>query len=382
MEFGWNVKPVTALALLTATALFAAACGNDGDDTATTRGSSSPESANVIAAQEAVTAGMQTEGLDWGLPTESFNPGRYRVAIISAGQQTPAAAVISAAQTEAAKAIGWQVSPILDAALSTDKAAGFMRQAIAEGYDAIAWNSMDPESLKGPIDEALAKGIALACTACMSEAYEDKVHIQSPDYVAQGTLMAEWLIASHNGSAKIVGLQDDGFAQAKTRMVTVASTLSEKCPDCQFTKVNFAAADLANPGPPSWSAVLAQYPKGEIDAVVAPYDAAAPAIYKTAQQQGRTEVQVNSADLANEFATLMGQDQKGIGSDVASPFTIMGWAAIDQLARQLNNVPAWDSTGFPVALVTYENVDQMNNGDLIPTDLDYRTEFKKLWGKP
>jgi ABC-type sugar transport system substrate-binding protein len=379
MKFEPNHRPAVVVAILTVVVLIVAACGSGDNDTSAGAESSTAGGADVVAAQESVNAGMRTEGLDWGLPTETFDPGTHRVAIISAGQQTPAAAVISAAQTEAAKAMGWQVSPILDASLSTDKAAGFMRQAIAEGYDAIAWNSMDPESLKGPIDEALAKGIALACTACMSEAYEDKVRIQSPDYVAQGTLMAEWLIASHGGKAKIVGLQDDGFAQAKTRMVTVASTLEKDCPDCEFTKVDFSAADLADPGPPSWSAVLAQYPKGEIDAVVAPYDAAAPAIYKTAQQQGRTEIQVNSADLADEFATLMAQDREGIGSDVASPFTIMGWAAIDQLARQVNDVPAWDSTSFPVALVTYENVAEMNDGDLIPADLDYQAVFKTLW---
>ncbi|MCQ4150579.1 substrate-binding domain-containing protein [Rhodococcus qingshengii] len=324
---------------------------------------------------------MQTEGLNWGLPTEKVSPGVKRVAIISAGQQTPAAAVISAAQVAAAKAMGWEPSPIYDAALSTDKAAGFMRQAIAEGYDAIAWGALDPLAMKGPIDEAVSKGIALACTSCASPEYEDKVNIQSPDWASQGTLMANWLIASHNGSAKIVGMQDDSFPQVKIRMDQLASTLESDCPGCDYTKINFSSADLANPGPPSWAAVLAQYPQGRIDAAIAPHDAAAVPFYKTAQQQGRSEIQINSADMASEFANLMTAENKGVGSDVAGPLTIMGWAAMDQLARQLTGMPVWDATKFPVALVTYANVDKMNDGDLIPDDFDYQAAFKELWGK-
>jgi ribose transport system substrate-binding protein len=332
----------------------------------------------VQAAQAVVDASTKISGLDWGLPTTSFNPGKHTVAIISAGQQTPAAAAIAAAQEAAAKAMGWQPSPILDSQLSTDKAANFIRQAIAQGYNAIVYCCDDVTALKGPIDEALAKGIAIGCASCVVTGYEDKIRAANPSFIRQGDLMAAWLIASSGGTAKIVGMQDDGFPQVSQRMEEMAAKLQADCPGCTYKKVSFSASDLANPGPPSWSAALSQNPPGTITAAVAPYDAAAPIFVHTANQQGR-DVQINSFDLASQFADMMKPGAKNVGADVASPLTIMGWASIDQVARQLAGLPAWHSTNFPVALVNSSNVNQIKDGDLIPPDLDYQATFEKLW---
>lgn len=321
---------------------------------------------------------MKITGLEWGLPTESFNPGKHRVAIISAGQQTPAAAAIAAAQEAAAKAMGWQASPILDSQLSTDKAANFIRQAIAQGYNAIDYCCFAVTALTGPINEALAKGIAIACASCVVTGYEDKIHAANPSFIRQGDIMAAWLIASSDGKAKVVGMQDDGFPQVTVRMNEMAAKLKAGCPGCTYKKVEFSSSDLANPGPPSWSAVLAQNPPGTITAAVAPYDAAAPLFLKTADQEGR-DIQINSFDLASQFADLMKSGAQNVGADVAAPLTIMGWASIDQLARQLAGQPAWNSTNFPVALVTAANVNEIKDGDLIPPDLDYQATFMKLW---
>ena len=192
--------------------------------------------------------------------------------------------------------------------------------------------------------------------------------------------MAAWLIASSHGKAKVVGMQDDGFPQVTVRMNEMAAKLKADCPGCTYKKVEFSSSDLANPGPPSWNAVLAQNPPGTITAAVAPYDAAAPLFLETANQQSR-DVQINSFDLASQFADMMKPEAKNVGADVASPLTIMGWASIDQLGRQLAGLPAWNSINFPVALVTAANVSEIKNGDLIPPDLDYQATFTNLWKK-
>jgi ribose transport system substrate-binding protein len=382
-------RRAVAMVAAVLTLLLAAACssskGSTGNSSTGSSGTSSSGTASaaagVAAAQAAVEAAMKTTGLNFGLPTQSFKPGNHRVAIISAGQQTPAAAVIAAAQEAAAKAMGWTPSPIMDAALSTDNAGNFVRQAIAQGYQAIAFCCLDFHAFKGPIDEALAKGIALSCVSCVVAGYENKIHAVNPDFSHQGDVLADWLIASSNGKAKVVGMQDDAFPQVKQRMDEMASQLKANCPGCTYEKVNFSSLDLAKPGPPSWSAVLAQHPTGSITAAVAPYDAAAPIFLKTANQQGRTEIQINSFDLADEFAQLMTPANPNVGADIASPLTIMGWASLDQLARQLAGVQTWDSTHFPIALINKDNVSQIKNGDLIPSDFDYQAAFQKLWNQ-
>jgi ABC-type sugar transport system substrate-binding protein len=328
-----------------------------------------------------VDAAMKTSGRDWGLPTQAFTPGVKKVAIISAGQSTPAAAVIAAAELAAAKAIGWQPSQIFDAALSTDKAGAFIRQVTEQGYDAIVFGALDPSAMKGPLDAALAKGIAIACVSCVAGPYQGKIATVNPNFDTQGELTADYLIASNKGAGTFVGLQDDSFPQVKQRMVKMAATLAADCPGCKYEKVNFSSSDLANPGPPTWTAVLAQHPKGTITGVVAPYDAAIPIMYKTAQQQGRSEIQMNSYDLAGEWANILATGSGNFGADTASPLTVGGWGAVDQVARKLAGVPQWDSNNLPLALVTTSNVSQLSNGDFVPTDVDYKSTFMKLWGR-
>jgi ABC-type sugar transport system substrate-binding protein len=340
----------------------------------------STTSSALATANAAVKAAEKLGGRNWGLPTVAFKPGVKKIAIISAGQSTPAAAQIAASQEAAANAMGWKASPVWDAKLSTATGSALILQAIAQHYNAIDFDSLDPLAMKAPIDEALAKGIAVACASCMGNGFGGKLITTGSSYAAQGTLMAQWLMASSDGKAKIVSLQDDEFPQVALRDNVMGAYIQKNCGGCTYKEVPFSAADLANPGPPAWTAVLAQNPKGSITAAVASYDALAVPMYKTAEQEGRTEIQINGYDLSTGFAPLMAQGGSTIGGDLAQPLTVMGWASVDELGRKLAHVPLWHAANMPMGLATAKNVSQFPGGTYIPP-INFQAAFKKLWMK-
>jgi ABC-type sugar transport system substrate-binding protein len=354
-----------------------AACGSD-DKGGANPGTGSTSQEQIDAAQAAVDAAMSAEGLDWGLPTDKYSPGKKRVMVISAGQAAPASARIAQAQVDAAKAMGWEPSQIFDANFSTDANGAFIRQAIEQKYDAIAFQSFDPASMKGPIDEAIKAGIPVACAMCPNGALP-AVLSATNDYDAQGELMADWLIASNDGKGSFVGMQDDSFTQVKQRMDVTADVLKTNCPGCKYEKVPFSVLDLSKPGPPSFSAMLASHPKGTLDAVVTPYDAAAPLFFRTAEQQGRTDFQLNNQDLGSEFYGIMGEGHDNIGASSGAPFSVAAWASIDRLGRELAGAPAWESAKLPSVLITADNLDQFPDAEAVPSDFDYKQAFKDTW---
>ncbi|MCW2830747.1 MAG: hypothetical protein JWP31_1439 [Aeromicrobium sp.] len=361
-----------------------AACGGSegGSDSDSNAGSDSGTTSQeqIDAAQKEVDAAMSASGLDWGLPTDKYDPGKKRVMVISAGQAAPASATIAKSQVEAAKAMGWAPSQIFDADFSTDAAGGFIRQAVQQKYDAIAYASFDPAAMKGPINEALKAGIPVACASC-SNAAMPEVLSATNDYDEQGVLMAKWLIASNDGKGNFVGLQDDSFNQVKQRMDLMAEVLKKDCPGCTYEKVPFSVLDLGKPGPPSFTAMLSKHPKGTLDAIVTPYDAAAPLFFRTAEQQGRTEFQLNNQDLGSEFYGIMGEGHDNIGASSGAPWSVSGWASLDRLGRELAGAPEWDSAKLPSVLITADNLDEFPEAEALPSDFDYKKSFTDLWSK-
>jgi hypothetical protein len=81
-----------------------------------------------------------------------------KVVIISAGQASISSSVPVGAAEEAAKAAGWKTE-VYDAQLNPANAPGLVRQAIASGADGIILQAIDCPGIKGPLQEAKAKGI-------------------------------------------------------------------------------------------------------------------------------------------------------------------------------------------------------------------------------
>ncbi len=382
---GVRKRGSVALASLALIAFVAAGCGSDSsssssDSSAKTTGSSSSGSSGKAAAQAAVTEFSKTTGVKFDQPTESFDPGTGRVAVISCGNAGINCLQGSKDVQKAAAAMGWKASPIFDGEFTPAKQAGFVQQAVQQKYDAIVLVSIDANSIKAAIDAAAAKKIPIACVMCVNPAFKGKVVDVSTGGIAEGQALGSWIGANAKSGDTVLAYDDKSFPIVHVRRQNAEDAITKYCPDCKVKEADFPTTDLSKPGSPTFSAALNANPAGTLQFVMAPYDPAAIPFAKVAEQQGRTDFKMTGYDASPDFVNLI--KAGGVAAaTTAAPFPYCSWGAMDQVARQKAGKTAWPSSKLPVALVTKDNADEFTGAFFSPPDFDYKSIFLKLWGK-
>ena len=366
---------------------FAAGCGSDDKSSSSSSGSTSSTStgsggSGQDAAKAAVAKLSQTTGVDFPQPTEAFDPGTHKVAIISCGNAGINCLRMSQAAEKAAKAIGWQASPILDGKFTPATQGGLLQQAVQQGYDAVILVSMDTSTFKAAIDAAAAKKIPMACVQCVGSP-PDKVTDVTTGGTKEGEAIGTYVASTLEGKGNILMFTDSAFPIVTRRTEGAKAKIKEYCPDCTVKVIPFPTTDLAKPGPPTFTAAMAGNPKGSLDWVVTGYDPMAVPMLKTAEQQGRTEFKMSGYDGSKDFTSQIGPD-KVAQADTSTPALYAAWASMDIVARKLAGKPVWEHTQeLPLALITPENAAEFQKGEgfFEPADFDYKSILAKLWGK-
>ncbi len=382
---GLRNRGSVALASVVLAAFLVAGCGSDdkssGSSSSSSSSSSSDSGSGKDAAVKAAAEFEKTTGIDWPQPTESFDPGTGKVAVISCGNAGINCLQGSKDVQAAAKAMGWTPSPIFDGEFTPAKQAGFVQQAIQQKYDAIVMVSMDANSIKAAVDAAAAKKIPIACVMCVNPDFEGKVVDVSSGGVAEGKAAGTWIASQAKDGDTIVAYDDKSFPIVATRRENALAAISEYCPGCKVEKADFPTTDLSKPGAPTFTAMLSAHPAGDLAFVMAPYDPAAIPFAKAAEQQGRSDFQMTGYDASPDYLTLMKAGTGGAAATTASPFPYASWGAMDQVARIKAGGEAWTSNLLPSALVTKENADDFGKLGFLTPDFDFKAMFTKLWGK-
>lgn len=371
------------VAALLALSFLATACGDDSassDDDSSGSASGGTSEEALATAQEMVDAATKTTGWDWNMPTETFDPGDGKVAIISLGAGIPAQAAISQFAEDAADTLGWDAK-VYDGEVSTATIGNYVTEAVNSGYKAIVLQSVDVNAIQAPVDAALEAGVAIACISCLSNGYEDKVHDSAPNWDEQGENVAAYMMTQTDGKAKILGLPDNAFPAVSKRMDAMAAYLEANCAGCTYETTTFTVDQLSSAVPQAWSAALSTHPDGDLTDAVAPYDDAAALFAKASKQAGRDDIRISSMDLTTGSLALYESGDYPLGATTVSPYEYEAWAAIDQVARQLAGLDSWDSTGAPSPLVVDSNASEFVGATFSPSDFDYKAEFAGLWDK-
>ena len=139
----------------------------------------------------------------------------------------------------------------------------------------------------------------------------------------------------------------------------------------------------AGPGNPGTLRGARLSPGRLINVIIAPYDDAAANFATLLQQRGRTEINVvGYAALPDFFTQIKAGTPTGAKADVSIPLPYMSYAAVDELARALDQQPTWDANNLGVSLVTTANVSKYNASDPYTSPgFDPATFFGNLWGK-
>ena len=386
-------RPTALVATGLTAALLLTACGgssdSDTDTTDTAAGAASGAPVVDSAASDLNYEGTLRE------PEATARPiakGK-KVVVISAGQASISSSIPVGAAEEAAKAAGWDVE-VYDSQLNPANSAGLVRQAIAAGADGIVLQAIDCPGVKGPLQEAKAKGIQVVgiysfdCNDPVFKGNDPALFSGAINYGKDaaanigeftkkyGADQAKAVIAQTGGKAKVI------FFNQTT--VTVLNYTGqgfkeeiEKCSGCEIVaEVEFAGAELGPNLQQKATSALLQHPEANV--VKSPYTSAtllgiAPAVV----QSGRASklYVMGGEGFAPELDLL--RAGQGVNAVNIAPSDWTGWAAIDTLNSLFTKKPIADSG------LGWQLVDKTHNltpsGPFVPK-VDFKAAYKKAWG--
>jgi ribose transport system substrate-binding protein len=387
-------RPIALASAGLAAALVLAACGGSSDTDTDTDAAPAPAAGATTGTTTAEDSDLNYAGT-LREPDATARPiaKDKKVVIISAGQASISSSVPVGAAEEAAKAAGWQTE-VYDVQLNPANAPGLVRQAIASGADGIILQAVDCPGVKGPLQEAKAKGIQVVgiysfdCNdplfkgsdpALFSAAinYGEDAQAGIGDFTKKyGADQAKAVIAETGGKAKVI------FFNSPT--VTVLNYTGqgfkeeiEKCSGCEIVaEVEFAGAELGPNLQQKATSALLQHPDANV--VKSPYTSAtllgiAPAVV----QSGRAnKIYVMGGE---GFAPELDLLRAGQGVDAVNiaPSDWTGWAAVDTMNSLFTKKPVVDSG------LGWQLVDKGHNlppsGPFVPK-VDFKAAYKKAWG--
>ena len=387
-------RPIALASVGLAASLALAACGGSSDPAPTAEDNEAPAPGSSPAVQAASDTGLNYEGT-LGEPEATSRPiaKDKKVVIISAGQASISSSIPVGAAEEAAKAAGWKTE-VYDVQLNPANSPGLVRQAIASGADGIILQAIDCPGIKGPLQEAKAKGIQVVgiysfdCNDPLFKGNDPALFSGAINYGADaaknigeftekyGADQAKAVIAATGGKAKVI------FFNSPT--VTVLHYTGKgfkdeikRCAECEIVaEVEFAGAELGPNLQQKAAQALLQHP--DANAVKSPYTSAtllgiAPAVV----QSGRANklYVMGGEGFAPELDLL--RAGQGVNAVNIAPSDWTGWAAVDTMNSLFTKKPIADSG------LGWQLVDKGHNlppaGPFVPK-VDYKAAYKKAWG--
>ena len=373
MRLSSKIIAVASSALLLATA----ACSRSTDNT--TPGGTSGEDQHAVAAAE--VADLLAGNVTFPKPTESFDPGTHRIAIIASGLASPGPSLVAKTAAEAVAKIGWTADPAGDGKFTPTTQAQLIGKAVLDKVDGIILVSITPAAVAASIQAAQDAKIPIVCVLC-GDVPNGVVGVAN-DPVAAGKAQAAYAVAKTKPGATIVVYQNTEFDASRQQSAAAAARVKELCPSCTVETPSMLLTEATQPNAPIFVNLLNSHPVGKLDAVISPFDSPAGALTNTASQLGRTDISVIGHGGLAPFINMVGTGNPAMAkADVLISTPYFGWSAVDELARMLAGKPTWEASLMPVQLVDKDNFSKFPTDDLnAQVGFDFRAEFAKLWGK-
>jgi ribose transport system substrate-binding protein len=380
-----------------ATVFFAtavAACGSSDSSTVstgasatgTTSGSataSSPTSSATSAVDQTFNKFNQ-EVTKWPGPTEPVKPPPGKnITVITCGSQGITCTRVANGVTAAGKTLGYHVN-VVDGRNDPTVWNHAIRSAVANKTDGIVLGIVPPALVSGAVAEAeKAKIPVIAVSSTLGGAADARVGYNAS---AWGIANAAFVTKDSGGKANILVIRDDTFPEVKITVDAFESQIKQDCPDCKIAgSLSFSLATASQRLAGDVAQALQKDPS--IDYILMPYDAVNAFVIqgiRTAGKAGQVKLLGFGADPPSIKAIAAGDQIESVGF----PAEWSGWMGVDALARLFAGQkvptpkPAGDqvmtSYDIPLRYITKQNLPLPDGWQ---GDLDYQSQFKKLWGK-
>jgi len=270
------------------------------------------------------------------------------------------------------RALGFKVDTFLSNG-DDAKFQDFVNQAISQKYDGIILSQG-----RGPYSAALVKRLAaagIAVSAFDTEVPENipGVTVTRQDDASLAKASVGQLVKDFNGKANIVKLWVAGFPPMERRQKTYEAILKENPGIHQLESIGAVSSDVQGDTANKVGAILAKYPKGQIDAIWGAWDAFSQGAYKALKENGRTEIKLYSIDISNQDLQLMRESGSPWKVSVAVDPKLIGATNVRLIANKIagETTPAtydFKAAAIPQALLAAQPgaVNVASLGKIIP----------------
>jgi ribose transport system substrate-binding protein len=286
---------------------------------------------------------------------------------------------------EAAAAVGATVTAV-DGTKGVDAYQRGIRQAIAQGADAIVVGTLNPALFSTDLNAARARGIKVIAVSSHAPgqlplASEPVDGYVDPCYECAGRLMADSAIAESQGKANALVLwSSDVQIPGQTQLSAIQDEFKKNCPTCTLKVEDVPSTQ--------WSTRLQSVTQIDITSnlkltyLLPLYDGMVSFMLPAVRAANATKrVKISSFNATPAVMQQIGQG--GVLSDVGIGSVRYGWGWADQTFRALAGSAPVKDEQLPVRLFDGSNIGQLKLNASTDTwygTVDYRSEYRKLWG--
>ena len=339
----FNKRFQKMLLLIVAAVLVLAGCGNNGKTSNNANNGNSGANSNNAAADVEVPAALSDKG-------------EINIKVIrKIGGDDNTAQFLAGAKQEGTS-MGYNVDTF-SANGDTTKFLDALAQAENSDVDAVVVSHGEDPATVEAVQKLRDKGIeVVAFDSNEGLADIDGVTLTSQKDEALAQLTLDQLVKEQGEDAKILYLWVDGFAPMVRRNKVYQETL-EKYPNIEeLDRFGVANDNTSVDTQNAVATMLTKYPKGEIDAIFATWDAFAQGAARALQEAGRTEIKIYSIDVANNDLQMMQEENSPWVSTAAVDAKMIGAVNVRIAVNKLAGVETPGTYELEPALITQEDL--------------------------
>ncbi|WP_168118638.1 sugar ABC transporter substrate-binding protein [Paenibacillus sp. HB172176] len=360
----FNLKAQKLLLLTIAAVLVLAGCGNNGKSGNAENNGNNGAGGNNAAAEIEIPAALADKG-------------DIKIKVIrKIGGDDNTAQFLAGAKQEGTS-MGFDVDTF-SANGDTTKFLDALDQAANSDVDAVVVSHGDDEATVAAVQKLRDKGIeVVAFDSNDGLANIDGVTLTSQDDEALAQLTLDQLVKEQGEDAKILYLWVDGFPPMVRRNKVYQETLAKYPNIEELDRFGVANDNTSVDTQNAVAALLAKYPKGEIDAIFATWDAFAQGAARALQEAGRTEIKIYGIDVANNDLQMMQEENSPWVSTAAVDAKMIGAVNVRIAVNKLAGIETPATYGLEAALITQEDLKASSD----PVNITTLENIVPGWGK-
>ncbi|MFD0589610.1 sugar ABC transporter substrate-binding protein [Paenibacillus sp. GCM10027627] len=254
------------------------------------------------------------------------------------------------------EALGFKVDTF-SANNDTAKFLDAIEQAANSDADAVVLSHGDDPATVNAVRKLREKGIEVVAFDSVGELTSvEGVTLTSQKDEALAQYALDELVEKHGQEAKIVYLWVDGFPPMVRRNNVYQDVLAKYPGIKEVDRFGVASANTSVETQNAVAAMLTKYPKGEIDAIFATWDAFAIGATRALVEAGRTEIKIYGIDVSNADLQAMQEANSPWAATAAVDAKMIGAVNLRIAAKKLAQEETPATYDLDAALITQEDL--------------------------